>query len=48
MFQLSQQNINLGVAAADKQSAIRQVAATLIEAGCVSAAYVDGMLQREL
>lgn len=48
MFQLSQQDIHLGVAAADKQSAIRLVAAALTEAGCVSAAYVDGMLQREL
>lgn len=48
MFQLSQEDIHLGVAAGDKQSAIRQVAAALTEAGCVSAAYVDGMLQREL
>lgn len=48
MFQLSQQDIHLGAAAGSKQDAIRQVAAGLTEAGCVSAAYVDGMLQREL
>ncbi|QUY48439.1 fused PTS fructose transporter subunit IIA/HPr protein [Serratia plymuthica] len=48
MFQLSQQDIHLGAAAGSKQDAIRQVAAALTEAGCVSAAYVDGMLQREL
>lgn len=48
MFQLSPQDIHLGAAAADKQEAIRQVAAALTDAGCVSAGYVDGMLQREL
>lgn len=48
MFQLSQQDIHLGAAASGKQEAIRQVAAALTSAGCVSAAYVDGMLQREL
>ncbi|WP_413502191.1 fused PTS fructose transporter subunit IIA/HPr protein [Serratia proteamaculans] len=48
MFQLSQQDIHLGAAAGSKQEAIQQVAAALTEAGCVSAAYVDGMLQREL
>lgn len=48
MFQLSQQDIHLGATASNKQEAIRQVAAALTEAGCVSAAYVDGMLQREL
>ncbi|CAI0717989.1 fused PTS fructose transporter subunit IIA/HPr protein [Serratia entomophila] len=48
MFQLSPQDIHLGAAAGDKQEAIRQVAAALTGAGCVSAAYVDGMLQREL
>ncbi|WP_346825674.1 fused PTS fructose transporter subunit IIA/HPr protein [Serratia inhibens] len=48
MFQLSPQDIHLGAAAGSKQDAIRQVAAALTEAGCVSAAYVDGMLQREL
>ncbi|WP_025120618.1 MULTISPECIES: fused PTS fructose transporter subunit IIA/HPr protein [unclassified Serratia (in: enterobacteria)] len=48
MFQLSQQDIHLGAAASGKQEAIRQVAAALTSAGCVSAGYVDGMLQREL
>ncbi|HEI8866388.1 fused PTS fructose transporter subunit IIA/HPr protein [Serratia sp. AKBS12] len=48
MFQLSQQDIHLGAAAGSKQDAIQQVAAALTEAGCVGAAYVDGMLQREL
>lgn len=48
MFQLSQQDIHLGATASNKQEAIRQVAAALTEAGCVNAAYVDGMLQREL
>lgn len=48
MFQLSQQDIHLGAEANSKQDAIRQVAAALTSAGCVSAAYVDGMLQREL
>ncbi|MFC3395940.1 fused PTS fructose transporter subunit IIA/HPr protein [Brenneria rubrifaciens] len=47
MFQLSQQDIHLGAAADSKQEAIRLVAAALTEAGCVGAAYVDGMLQRE-
>lgn len=47
MFQLSQQDIHLGATASNKQEAIRQVAAALTEAGCVSAPYVDGMLQRE-
>ncbi len=46
MFQLSQQDIHLGATASNKQEAIRQVAAALTEAGCVSAPYVDGMLQR--
>ncbi len=48
MFQLLKQDIHLGVASTDKQSAIRQVAAALNKAGYVNAAYVDGMLQREL
>ncbi len=48
MFQLSQQDIHMGAAASDKQDAIQQVAAALAAAGCVSPAYVDGMLQREL
>ncbi|UTO00030.1 fused PTS fructose transporter subunit IIA/HPr protein [Serratia nematodiphila] len=48
MFQLSPQDIHLGAVADGKQEAIRLVAAALTEAGCVSAGYVDGMLQREL
>lgn len=48
MFQLSQQDIHMGATASDKQDAIQQVAAALAVAGCVSPAYVDGMLQREL
>lgn len=48
MFQLSQQDIHMGATASDKQDAIQQVAAALAAAGCVSPAYVDGMLQREL
>ncbi|RTF74548.1 fused PTS fructose transporter subunit IIA/HPr protein [Serratia marcescens] len=48
MFQLSPQDIHLGAVADGKQQAIRLVAAALTEAGCVSAGYVDGMLQREL
>lgn len=37
MFQLSPQDIHLSAAAADKQEAIRQVAAALTDAGTVSA-----------
>ncbi|MFP1739818.1 fused PTS fructose transporter subunit IIA/HPr protein [Lonsdalea quercina] len=48
MFQLSQQDIHIGATAGDKQEAIKQVAAALTEAGCVSEGYVEGMLQREL
>ena len=48
MFQLSQQDIHLGAAAASKQEAIQQVAAALTAAGNVGAGYVDGMQQREL
>ncbi|RLM27256.1 bifunctional PTS fructose transporter subunit IIA/HPr protein [Brenneria alni] len=47
MFQLSQQDIHLGAVASSKQQAIQLVASALTQAGCVSAAYVDGMLQRE-
>ncbi|ANI31540.1 bifunctional PTS system fructose-specific transporter subunit IIA/HPr protein [Yersinia entomophaga] len=48
MFQLSLKDIHLAANAADKNEAIKQVAAALTDAGCVDAAYVDGMLQREL
>ncbi|MBP2857992.1 fused PTS fructose transporter subunit IIA/HPr protein [Dickeya oryzae] len=47
MFQLSQHDIHLGACAGTKEEAIRQVAAALTEAGCVSEGYVAGMLQRE-
>ena len=47
MFQLSQHDIHLGASAGSKEEAIRQVAAALTEAGCVSEGYVAGMLQRE-
>ncbi|MGM3162580.1 fused PTS fructose transporter subunit IIA/HPr protein [Dickeya undicola] len=47
MFQLSQHDIHLGASADSKEEAIRQVAAALTEAGCVSEGYVEGMLQRE-
>lgn len=47
MFQLLQHDIHLGAAASNKQEAIRQVAAALAEAGCVSEGYVEGMLARE-
>lgn len=48
MLKLSPQEIHLGAAANNKQEAIQQIASALTAAGCVNAAYVDGMLQREL
>lgn len=47
MFQLSVQDIHPGEQAGDKQEAIRQVAAALVQAGNVAEGYVDGMLARE-
>ncbi len=47
MFQLSTQDIHLAAQADNKNAAITQVAAALTQAGCVTAAYVDGMLARE-
>lgn len=47
MFQLSVQDIHPGQQAGDKQDAIRQVAAALVQAGNVADGYVDGMLARE-
>lgn len=47
MFQLSVQDIHPGEQAGDKQEAIRQVAAALVQAGNVADGYVDGMLARE-
>ncbi|HAU2712931.1 TPA: fused PTS fructose transporter subunit IIA/HPr protein [Salmonella enterica subsp. houtenae] len=47
MFQLSVQDIHPGEQAGNKEEAIRQIAATLAQAGNVADGYVDGMLARE-
>lgn len=47
MFQLSVQDIHPGQQADNKEEAIRQVAAALVNAGNVAEGYVDGMLARE-
>jgi phosphocarrier protein FPr len=47
MFQLSVQDIHPGEQAGNKEEAIRQVAAALVQAGNVAEGYVDGMLARE-
>lgn len=47
MFQLSVQDIHPGEQAGNKEEAIRQVAAALVQAGNVADGYVDGMLARE-
>lgn len=47
MLTLKSNDIQLGASAADKQEAIRQVAARLSAAGLVAEGYVNGMLQRE-
>ena len=47
MFQLSVQDIHPGEKAGDKEEAIRQVAAALVQAGNVAEGYVNGMLARE-
>ncbi len=47
MFQLSVQDIHPGQQAANKEEAIRQVAAALVQAGNVADGYVNGMLARE-
>ncbi|MCA9916393.1 MAG: PTS sugar transporter subunit IIA [Anaerolineales bacterium] len=44
---LEKNRIKLGATAVDKQDAIRQAGALLVESNCVEAAYVDGMLARE-
>ncbi|WP_420642096.1 PTS sugar transporter subunit IIA [Candidatus Leptofilum sp.] len=44
---LEKNRIKLQATAVDKQDAIRQAGALLVETGCVEAAYVDGMLARE-
>ncbi|ROP62823.1 phosphocarrier protein HPr /PTS system D-fructose-specific IIA component (F1P-forming) (Frc family) [Enterobacter sp. BIGb0383] len=47
MFQLSVQDIHPGQQAGNKEEAIRQIAAALVQAGNVSGGYVEGMLARE-
>lgn len=47
MFQLSVQDIHPGQQAGNKEEAIRQIAAALVQAGNVAGGYVDGMLARE-
>lgn len=47
MTVLTLERISLGATAVDKQDAIRQVGQLLVAHGCVSPAYVDGMLTRE-
>ncbi|EKS8091521.1 fused PTS fructose transporter subunit IIA/HPr protein [Escherichia coli] len=47
MFQLSVQDIHPGEKAGDKEEAIRQLAAALVQAGNVAEGYVNGMLARE-
>lgn len=42
MFQLSVQDIHPGEKAGDKEEAIRQVAAALVQAGNVAEGYVNG------
>lgn len=47
MFKLSVQDIHPGKQAGNKEEAIRQVAAALVQAGNVAEGYVAGMLARE-
>ncbi|EIQ8943646.1 bifunctional PTS fructose transporter subunit IIA/HPr protein, partial [Escherichia coli] len=42
MFQLSVQDIHPGEKAGDKEEAIRQLAAALVQAGNVAEGYVNG------
>lgn len=44
---ISLDTVRLGAAAGSKEDAIAQAGALLVEAGCVSPAYVEGMLARE-
>jgi mannitol/fructose-specific phosphotransferase system IIA component len=44
---LSKERISLQENAADKADAIRKAGELLVKSGCVSAAYVEGMLARE-
>ena len=47
MAMLSLKRIALAATAVDKQDAIRQAGALLVDDGCVMPEYVDGMLLRE-
>jgi len=44
---LSIERIQLQASATDKQDAIRQSGELLVKSGCVSPAYIEGMLNRE-
>jgi mannitol/fructose-specific phosphotransferase system IIA component len=44
---LSQERIQLGASAADRTAAIRLAGELLVNSGCVTPEYVDGMLARE-
>lgn len=44
---LSRERIQLQATAVDKNDAIRQAGALLVNSGCVEPGYVDGMLARE-
>ena len=47
MTVLSIERIQLQASATDKQDAIRQSGELLVKSGCVSPAYIEGMLNRE-
>jgi mannitol/fructose-specific phosphotransferase system IIA component len=44
---LSIERVRLNAAAANRSDAIRQAGELLVQSGCVSPAYIDGMLARE-
>ncbi len=44
---LAEERIRLGATAVDKVDAIRQAGELLVSSGCVTPAYVEGMLARE-
>jgi phosphocarrier protein FPr len=47
MVTLGRENVRLGVAAANKAEAIRQVGNLLVESGFIQPTYIDSMLSRE-
>jgi mannitol PTS system EIIA component len=47
MSVLAAERIQLGATAVDKNDAIRQVGALLVNSGCVETGYIEGMLARE-